>query len=720
MKLKRKNSQGIWESVAPSQKEFDDFKNSSSAQLADKLTKGTVSVIDIDKNKGLFDLTYLTESARQAIAGTAGVNVTPANYGVTNIKIADKSVNAKTTDFFKVSTNLINEKTVSVGKVINAADGTLTDNASYSVTDFIRVVPEGVYTINTADRRAYYTADKAFITSVAVSGTFTVPANAYYMRQVVANPALGVTVRLNKGNVLLPFEKHYEFIPYNQLGDLAIKGTDMINNSVSHEKTNFFSTSSNLFNKRSIIADTAILSDGTLAANNQYNSSDLIIVKPDTPYTAYGAQRIVWYDKDMVFLGNSNAESYNASIGFKSPLKAYYARISIYRLRTDSAQLNEGTVLLPYEVGGSFVKKSVLPPASVGAIELENIDLTDADTGSVSKFNYATKKIKRIYGDRPVIDTNINKVFSKINAFADNKAVIESAKSADIYALYDALMAQYPAYITKAFLGNDSTGLPIYRYDFKPARPTSLITKQAKYLITSGVHPEQASVWTLYNMMNGICNNWQSDELLEALRFNFHFVIIPVVAPWSYDNSSRINSNGVDISRNFPAGWVQGTYIAPPHHLSTYGGTAPLSEPEAQFVNNILLTETDFLGVIDFHNFFDAAGTSNFLWVAAANNFVGNIGMSHIQRMDRKWKKEYAFVNQSYDSFIGRVDIVPGGTLAAQGNALGINGSLTYEINNRVSPDINGNTHDVNTMTMGHEAFVNFLLTFTTELLKNR
>src|SRR5690606_20218083 len=151
----------------------------------------------------------------------------------------------------------------------------------------------------------------------------------------------------------------------------------------------------------------------------------------------------------------------------------------------------------------------------------------------------------------------------------------------DIYDLYDELMNENPNYITKEYLGDESTGLPIYKYEFKPELPAptdgSYVTptKMIKIIITSGTHGvERLGVWLTYLAMKQICENWQDDEVLEALRWNVHFIIIPVVSPWSFVNRTRKNSNGVDINRNFPEGWSESD-----PSTETYGGASPLSEP---------------------------------------------------------------------------------------------------------------------------------------------
>ena len=202
-----------------------------------------------------------------------------------------------------------------------------------------------------------------------------------------------------------------------------------------------------------------------------------------------------------------------------------------------------------------------------------------------------------------VLDTDINKVFNKNRTYPNMLETVSTAKSADIYQMYDQLLSEHPSYITKELLGTESSpdALPLYKYEFKPKNPLNPTNlKVPKIIIATGTHPEKSAVFTLYHTMDNICNHWQDDELLEALRFNFYFIIIPIASPWAYDNNSRTNYNGVDMARNFPARWIQGQPGTP-----TYGGEYPLSEPEAVILNNLLLENRDAISVVDFHSFQD-------------------------------------------------------------------------------------------------------------------
>ena len=56
------------------------------------IKKGEVSVSDIDKNKGKFDQTYLSEELLQQIAGNTPINAVPADGSITTGKLANNSV----------------------------------------------------------------------------------------------------------------------------------------------------------------------------------------------------------------------------------------------------------------------------------------------------------------------------------------------------------------------------------------------------------------------------------------------------------------------------------------------------------------------------------------------------------------------------------------------------------------------------------------------------
>ena len=685
------------------------------AQLDQKVTKGNVSVSDINKNLGKLDQTYMSDELLQQIAGKTEINATVAPKSITTNKLASKSVTPSTTNFFVNSSNLVNHLTIINDKSINNSTGELIDNTSNSVSDFIEIKPNTTYTSYRSLRKGFYDINKNFISTDTVDGTWISPSNAYFVRIVSHTGYYGVTTQLNLGDSLLPFELFYEYIPFNVLGDVEITNGDVKDGAIEPEKTSYFKYSSNLFNKRNVLMDNVISIGGQISPNTQYCVSDFTLIKPDTQYSCLGTLRLTFYDENKEYVYDNTLDTYNEAKSFTTRSNVKYVRMSVYKIRLDVAQMNIGSSLLPYEIGGSFVKGGHIPPKSIGYDELKNITLTDDKTGEKIKIDYTDGKITKTGGDFYMLDTDLPPVFNTNMSVTDITTEVNNFKSADIYGLYDALMASYPKYITKTLIANEDSpdSLPVYRYDFKPVRPdTDVETKQIKIILASGAHPEKAGVWYVYHLFKNICENWEQDETLEILRFNIHFIVVPVTAPWSYDNGSRVNYNGVDLARNFPAGWQQG------EAGNTWGGTEPLTEPEAIALHEILVNNLDALAAIDCHNFFTSP--YNFLWGACANIFSRHVMRSHIQQMDRKWKKEHAFMNQDEDVFIGNVrQYAPGGSLGYQANEYGIRGALTYETGVMLLQD-SPDSYTDNVMTMGYEAFTNFISTLIKELLKRQ
>lgn len=70
---------------------------------------------------------------------------------------------------------------------------------------------------------------------------------------------------------------------------------------------------------------------------------------------------------------------------------------------------------------------------------------------------------------------------------------------------------------------------------------------------------------------------------------NNNLIFIPCLNPDGMQNNTRINANGVDLNRNFPTkNWGQDGSDAGENPKDYYGGKAPASEIETQFVIDII------------------------------------------------------------------------------------------------------------------------------------
>lgn len=150
MKLKRKNSQGIWESVAPSQKEFDTFKTESTAQLAEKVGGEKKATMD-----------DLGQDVKEALTGGAVAVVGKGAVGTVNYQT--KSLTPEKTTFVSGTSNLFNpnDPEIRLDKSVTF-NGTVIDSVGYLLSGKIPVSAGDQLTllrfssVNDASTGAYY------------------------------------------------------------------------------------------------------------------------------------------------------------------------------------------------------------------------------------------------------------------------------------------------------------------------------------------------------------------------------------------------------------------------------------------------------------------------------------------------------------------------------------------------------------------------------------
>jgi hypothetical protein len=185
------------------------------ASLAEKLTKGEVSVSDIDKNKGKFDQTYMTDEFLQQMAGTTPINAVPANASLVKEKFIKKSISSHVTDFIVVGKNLFNKNAITKGYWVNPSTGNLEVASGYVVSDYIPVEASTTYTRKKgtwANTYSHYYFDSQFnkISGAGTSAdvkTFTTPANAAYIRLNIADGLEGQE-QLEIGSVETAYEAY--------------------------------------------------------------------------------------------------------------------------------------------------------------------------------------------------------------------------------------------------------------------------------------------------------------------------------------------------------------------------------------------------------------------------------------------------------------------------------------------------------------------------------
>lgn len=170
---------------------------------------------------------------------------------------------------------------------------------------------------------------------------------------------------------------------------------------------------------------------------------------------------------------------------------------------------------------------------------------------------------------------------------------------ASFISAWDALISDHSGYVTKTNLGLCSDeSQSLYLYDFKPVRTAEQLTPTPKVIITAGQHGnEKANVFGLYYFVDNLLNNWFKHPALEYLRTNVELLIVPVVNPSGFNNKTYKNSNGVNINRNYDAGWV----LVDDPTSDQYGGAEPFDQPESRIIRDLILDNLDASLMIDFH-----------------------------------------------------------------------------------------------------------------------
>lgn len=315
--------------------------NNHTTQLADKLEKGQVSVADIDKNKGKFDQTYMSDTLLQQITGTTPVNAIPADGGVTTTKLANKSVNIDKTNFLKIGKNIYNPDTVQKDMTMSSSSGlAVSPSVGQLVSDYIEVLPDIDYTFSASNSSATkfcsYDANKTPITtSIASVGVYRTHVNAKYIRINTSMATIDVQIEIGA------LKTAYEPFGYDFNKTVPISGIRVKNYSIPSIKLekgvvgleSFQSPQEiNLFDKTKLTLDTYVTNTGVITAFAGLHLSDFIAVKEGDMYTlteGFSSQGGV-YDANknwITKIPTSGTSSLPST--FQAPTNGVYVRIIV-------------------------------------------------------------------------------------------------------------------------------------------------------------------------------------------------------------------------------------------------------------------------------------------------------------------------------------------------------------------------------------------------------
>lgn len=314
--------------------------------------------------------------------------------------------------------------------------------------------------------------------------------------------------------------------------------------------------------------------------------------------------------------------------------------------------------------------------------------------------------------DMPIYDANIP-VFETT---ATKAAISENELNcASLYAKYDALMAQYPAYITKKDHGLCSDGVThMYQYDIKTPKTYStgsLFSEvKPKAILMSGIHREYACAYGLYYAIEEIVSN---PDLRHFLN-NVHLIVFPCANPYAFnkDNGTHYqNANGVEIHRNFEVGFVNYETEGD----DQYSGSAPLSEIESQVIDGVMRTNKDSAFVMSAHTYNNAKdGTTDHrvMWCSAGTLYTCNLACRLIQKMSVSFRKRFGnqFTGDDLSEPMGYVSVSgTGGSEYRQATKYGIQG-FNLEVSETFSP-IDTTQRTSFAMTRYAEVYANMIIT---------
>jgi len=246
-----------------------------------------------------------------------------------------------------------------------------------------------------------------------------------------------------------------------------------------------------------------------------------------------------------------------------------------------------------------------------------------------------------------------------------------------VYNILDNLVSLYPNYITRTLLFNDSSGLPVYLYKFKPesVRVNGSSRELPKISVTSTHGFEVPAIMGTTKFFEDLANNWEKNDLLRTLRWNVEFDYVPTLNPYGFNTRERKNANGVDLARNFSAGWNQEGENGNPESVY-YAGPSPLSEVETQGYNEYINNNQDVLFAIDVHNYTNLEVSGTVLWAGSNNSDIRNYLGGYVTKMSSMVQQNYNIPVGYENKLLGLVQGATGGSLTTQWESVGVNASL--------------------------------------------
>jgi hypothetical protein len=182
---------------------------------------------------------------------------------------------------------------------------------------------------------------------------------------------------------------------------------------------------------------------------------------------------------------------------------------------------------------------------------------------------------------------------------------------------------------------------------------------------------------------------------------------------------SHVNANGVAIHNNFGVNHSTSGSLG----AYNYGGTAPYSEPETQYIDAVMAENSDAIAFVTCHNNdYSTFYGSHVIWASSATYYMCNLAFRLVDKMTKAWINKYGQtlkdaidqykINMEADDYrLGRATMSSSyGTEQRNATKYGIQ-ATNLEIP-RMMKVFSGNTDcSSEVMTRGAEVYANFFRT---------
>lgn len=478
------------------------------------------------------------------------------------------------------------------------ADGTTYDTAGNAVRGQIGelksdldtlIIRKTITTVNTSDV-------KSVMIPVSIGDIFEVSndtTNTISFRFVTSgNEILQETgiVKNTKVRVSSTVDAHHIRIFFNGAGSVTIEGVNnakipIIENEIRNLKyiNDVFDKSENIANTNNDKEEYWFDSNGNIVPDEVgYAVSNFIPVKPNTSYGVKGCIKMAFYDSD------------------KNPL-------SVKSLYADDGNIfvtgeNVAYIVLGYKVSYRDSKKIVVKEGYTIPTYTEYFDDTIKFDFIKRYFpNYSSKTFYR--------DVNYDgiPVGNFYTASDNDSSFSEQTTLEQFYTQLDSLINENNSdgYVTKKALGISSYGNnQIYEYDFTPIKPLAPNAKEMpKIIMFSGQHGgEESNIYGMYYFINDLLTKWDTSPVLDYIRNHVIIKWIPIANPYGFENNSYLNTNGVNLNRNYDMSGFP-AYPDAEQGTSQYGGVTPFDQPETQIIRDFINDNLDAVIGIDHHSF---------------------------------------------------------------------------------------------------------------------